>query len=626
LGPCLASSFVAGGFECSGHDNTARLDFRSAIGWRCCLLTSSALASAVRPVVGPCRMWAALILVALATGAAAGNSSCACSAGFPPLPAGGFKSISGYAGCIINYVQFEDATGAVVFTSGTLSGGEPFSVSCPGNNTITGFSYLCNAGSGPNGVFPMPTFASLSTLGGITCSNGSAPFYSGALDENICELASGYTQLGFLDCGADGSATPSCFSEGGGCVQGSISHVPCSGTSTCQLAPTPTPTPIAGAWTQSSHDPQHSGRSTAAIPLSTPAVAWKVNLQTSPNFSPIRGAINANETVIINDGAAVRMFSLADGHELPSLPLPGYIVDLIAISPDGGLLVLADTDDNFSFSSLLKFDSNLVLVFNTTFMGGCCTLSDAKKSLTVGPDGTSYVITRSSPQAYALGTLWAIRADGSIAWSKPSAGGNSFTYAPALCPTTGMLYTGDFNGLFQAFNASGSLVWSYPSSLWWWTLPLASSVMPSIITRGYDWTTSFDVMTGNIHWIGNASGANFYSTSFVEDIHGDIIQQSAPGGICKISIGSGATVWCWQSQSSALPNTLGDIAADASGNVIFIWNFVVYVLSNDGALIWSLNLGTPGGIATHALSIAGDGSLLAVSYDSVNQPFLAVLR
>jgi hypothetical protein len=184
-------------------------------------------------------MWAALILVALAAVAAASNTSCACSTGFPPLPAGGFKSISGYAGCIVNYVQFEDPTGAVVFTSGTLSGGEPFSVTCPGNDTITAFSYLCNSGAGPNGVFPTPTFASLSTVGGIACSNGSVPIYTGALNDNICELASGYTQLGFLDCGADGSAAQSCFSEGGGCVQGSVSHVPCAGTETCQIGPSP---------------------------------------------------------------------------------------------------------------------------------------------------------------------------------------------------------------------------------------------------------------------------------------------------------------------------------------------------------------------------------------------------
>lgn len=188
-------------------------------------------------------MWVALILAMLAAGAAAGNSSCACSAGFPPLPVSGFKSISGYAGCIINYVQFEDATGAVVFTSGTLSGGEPFSVSCSGNNTITGFSYLCNAGSGPNGAFPTPTFASLSTIGGVTCSNGSAPVYTGSLNSNVCELANDYTQLGFLDCGADGSVSQSCFSEGGGCVQGAFSHAPCVGTETCQINPTPPPSP-----------------------------------------------------------------------------------------------------------------------------------------------------------------------------------------------------------------------------------------------------------------------------------------------------------------------------------------------------------------------------------------------
>ncbi len=100
-------------------------------------------------------------------------SSCGCEAGFPPLPEVGFQSISGLASCVVDYVQFR-AGGKTVFSSGKrTSGGQPFSISCGGNATITGFAYVCNSGGGPSGDFPAGKFAALTSVGGIVCSDGS---------------------------------------------------------------------------------------------------------------------------------------------------------------------------------------------------------------------------------------------------------------------------------------------------------------------------------------------------------------------------------------------------------------------------------------------------------------------
>ena len=212
-----------------------------------------------------------LILLLLVGSTFSLPSSCGCAAGFPPLPAGGFKQISGLASCVVNYVEFRGASGVVYASGSRASGGQPFSITCASAAaTITTFSYLCNGGGGPNGSRPTPAFASLSTIGGAECSDGSAPLYAGTLNGNVCELGGGFTQVGFLDCGAAGGAPQSCATESGACAPGASSHPPCAGTASCSVRPPP----AGGPWPMMFADAAHTNTGPARGPAS-PVIAWR---------------------------------------------------------------------------------------------------------------------------------------------------------------------------------------------------------------------------------------------------------------------------------------------------------------------------------------------------------------
>ncbi len=523
-------------------------------------------------------MWAALILVALTAGAAADETSCACSTGFPPLPAGGFKSISGYAGCIVNYVQFEDPTGAVVFTSGSLSGGEPFSVTCPGNNTITGFSFLCNTGSGP-GAFPTPNFASLSTIGGVTCSNGSLPFYSGILNQNVCELADAYTQLGYLDCGADGSALPSCFSEGGACVLDARTHSSCAGTQQCNFGPSPPSAP----WSMFAADSRHSSMGAAPGPTS-PSVLWTTTL-------PWHSA-----SVVVGDGDIV--YATCDQATVNAFSKTGAPLWQWQ-NPNGGFMDLYPSiaTDGTIYAGQAGFHA---LNPNGTTQWDVLTSIPVLQSSTIGADGTIYVgsFSFSSQQ----GLVNAIYPNGTVKWAV-DAGSN---YSPFFAPTItldGLAVLASWDNTLYALRvADGSVLWMVTNLAW--SHCAASVGLDGTIFCG----TSAISPTGALLW--SAPSTAPYSSTYVAPADGNIYTVGSDHNVYCLS-STGTVIW------SAIVNTASTITLDTASR-IFVRNdtHIIALQRSTGALDWIIPVPSQDSSGSGGAAMMSDGTLVYTTFST----------
>ncbi len=186
-----------------------------------------------------------LLLLALLISAPEVRSQCGCAAGFPPTDAA-YSMISGDAGCVVNYLEVFDASGASIYASGNASSRVgPFEITCPGS-TISSFSFHC----APNP--PTPTFAALSTLSGAMCTNGNAANIVGL--NNVC----GGTTVGTI--GMDptlGTCTA--------CNPGVCPVTPCS-LLTCALGPSP----LAAPWPMMGQDPAHRSTSPYSGPQTQP--------------------------------------------------------------------------------------------------------------------------------------------------------------------------------------------------------------------------------------------------------------------------------------------------------------------------------------------------------------------
>ena len=594
---------------------------------------SSAALTVRRPVIRPCRMWAALILVALAAGAAADETSCACSTGFPPLPAGGFKSISGYAGCIVNYVQFEDPTGAVVFTSGSLSGGEPFSVTCPGSNTITGFSFLCNTGSGP-GAFPTPNFASLSTIGGVTCSNGSLPFYSGILNQNVCEFADDYTQLGYLDCGADGSAPPTCFNTNSSCGNHG-NDATCAGTSYCDVVSPGTST----AWPQIGHDFQHTARSDITVVPSLPSLRWPV-LELG---LAAKGPAVSNNIIYAISSSGIVAVSADSGAVLNTIPLPQPAYGgNVAISAAGTLVVTIDAPYTFE-TTVYNITLDGTIVWATTLNGTCCNNQGNAGSggVMIGPDGTVFVNTAAAPAAFVHGYVFALEPGGSIAWTATAA--NMVTSPPTLSRSHDTLVFGDFNGNFYCVSAaSGEQLWTFSMGGVWWGMPLASSFHDIIFVNAPQAygpqgrsLVAFSISTGAVLWYTPSpfGGQMAYAfTTLAEAADGSIVATDNSGNVFACDALTGQVLWKWAGQPGN-PDSNGfmrsSIITDANGTAIYTNSVSLTAISTAANTLWSATLPIPTGGGVMNIALDDEGGIIGTAFRDINDEttvFLFAMR
>lgn len=539
----------------------------------------------------------AVVLVSAAF--SADESACGCPHGFPTLPVEGFAKISGNAGCIVNYLQFTAPNGTVVFTSGSkASGGQPFSVSCPAGSTIAGFSYLCNT----NSAYPTPKFASLATLGGVTCSNASAqPQYTGVLNGNVCELSDGYTQVAYLDCGADGSAPQSCTTEGGACVAGSGSHVTCAGTQACQVIPPPPP-PRTGPWPMMYSDSAHTSMGPARGPT-VPSVLWSYGLPyhyglavgfsdtgddvifaTTDGATPPAGGINA----ITRDGKPAWQWVNPDGGYMDCTPVVGA----------NGTIFVGET--NFHAIDILA--SQLWDV----------PLNPAgpyASSATGGPDGSVYFTTSSfQMQTFA----YAIWPNGTVRWTVATGLVDANTHSPPALSLDGAAVYFPWNGQLHALDAGTG------EQLWVATLGTDhEQCHPSVGPDGtvYCGTIAFAPSGGEQLWVIQPDQPSFALYAAPAD-SGKLYALGSDNNTYCLDAADGSVVWT--APTGAGGAQAMNLVLD-SGNSVYVHagNNVVALARSTGEMQWNITLpGAGTSISPPGSSGAGmlsDGTLIFAS-------------
>ena len=549
------------------------------------------------------------LVASILSASGAPSNTCTCPSGFPSLPPGGFQKIQGFGGCILNYVQFFDNTGAVVFASGTpSSGGEPFSVACPGSATITGFSYLCDIGSGPDGAFPSPPYATFSTLGGIVCSDGSAAVYTGShatgANENICDLANGFTQIGFLDCGADGTAPQTCFNENGVCLQHG-QQPPCAGTQSCSIGPSPPgpspppPPPSGSSWSQSAHDAQHSARSNGILPQSKPAISWTRQLTESQGQKPL---VLINDTLYVGDfggpSSAVYGLTASSGVAIMNISLPAAAGMDLAILSDGSIFCLLAAPATGA-GTAYRISSSGAIMWQTA-------LGESVGGLTVS-SSAAYMPVVDSNQPYAAGYMMALDlSTGSVLFKSSSGGG--YVNAPAYSPADGLLYAGTYTAPFTAISATdGTIKWQDGNEpLEWWGSAVVSTVTSGVMyvpapqnygPQGQS-IIAHDSATGAILWatknpFGNEVAARPQTIS--ETLSGALVIRDALGNVFSVDA-SGKILWTY-----AQPDPWGDplnsakenpdaLLTDSSGSTLFSHNSTLIAFTPTGSILWQTAL------------------------------------
>jgi len=545
------------------------------------------------------------LLLARGAGAPSPPSSCSCAAGFPPLPAAGYKQISGSASCVINYVQFRGASGSVVYSSGSRSsGGQPFSITCPGTATITSFSFICNAHGGPNGSFPTPKFASLTVIGGAACSDGSAPLYSGTLNGNVCVLGGGYTQVGFLDCGAAGSAPESCAAEGGECVPGASSHAPCAGTTQCSVRPPPPP-PAGGPWPMMFADAAHSNTGPHRGPAS-PAIAWRYGLQLA--YGVVVGTdVRAPHADVV--------FATTDQQTTGAPPPSGGLKAITAVgmpawqwlNPDGGYMdcapaVGADGSVFLGETNFHRVSPNGTLLWTVPLDAN----GPYASSSVLGPDGTLYFATSSfetPPQAFA----YAITPNGTVRWSVPTGALSANVHAPpAVSRDGGCVYFNWASSLHAVSAVNGSAVWS---------VGVDGECSPSVGADGtvFCGTAAFSA-GGAALWAapaGDARAATFVAPAADGRLYG----LGADGRAYCLLAANGSVVWAAPAGAGGGAATAFVLGAAAPGGGASMYvragASVVALARSSGAQQWSIDLpDADDSQAAAGFAMMTDGTLL----------------
>ena len=545
-----------------------------------------------------------LSLLLAASAASALPPFCGCAPGFPPLPVSGFRRITGTASCVVNYVQFVGASGKAVFSSGTrASGGQPFSITCPGNATISGFSYLCNTNGGPSGKYPSGEFASLSSLGGATCSDGSAALVTGTLNGNVCVLGGGYTQIGSVDCGADGSAPAACAAAGGGgeCSPGAATHAPCAGTSTCSVVPSP---PAAGGpWPMMYHDASHTNTGGATGPT-TPTIKWTYGL------SLAYGIVVASDVRALKDDVIIATTDWQDR----SAPPPSGGINAITfdgkpafqwINPDGGFMDCAPSigADGTIF---LGETNEHALAQNASLLWTATLDPDGPyaSSSVLGPDGTIYFAT-SSFAAPPVAFAYAISPGGAVRWVIPTGPLPANVHAPPAVSLDGnTVYFNWASTLHALATADGSKVWA---------VAVAGECTPSVGADASVYCGSAAFTAAGVPRWAVPSGSNA-STFLAPSTDGRLYGLSADGGsVLCISAETGSVVWTVPAPAGSAVTAFLLGGGSGSGRALYVrvGTSVVALARASGTQMWSIDL--PGADNTQAVAgfaMMSDGTLL----------------
>ena len=547
----------------------------------------------------------ALLSPTLATSSpppAALPSSCGCAAGFPPLPAGGFSSISGTASCVVDFVQFR-AGGAVVFTSGKrASGGEPFNITCGGRNaTITSFSYSCNSGGGPGGKFPAGKFASLTALGGAACSDGSQALYEGVINGNICELGGGYTQVGYVDCGADGGARPTCAGNGGECPPAAAAHAPCNGTMTCSVAPPPPPPSPGGPWRMMYHDSAHTNTGPAPGPTA-PVIKWRYGLALA------YGVVVASDVRAPAEDVVIATTDWQDrGAPPPSGGINAITFDgkpaFQWINPDGGYMDCAPSIG--ADGTIYLGETNEHALSQAAALLWTVPLDSRgpfASSSVLGADGTIYFITTSF-ESPPLDFAYAITPGGVVRWSVATGPLAANVHAPPAVSRDGAAVYFYWGSALHALSThDGAALW---------TTPVAGECVPSVAADGgvYCGSAAFTA-DGTVRWVvpaGTAAAATFLAPAADGRLYG----LSADGSnVFALTPDIGSIAWAVP-MPPGVAATAFVLGAGAGGLFVRVNASVVSLARDSGAQLWSIDLpGADDSQAAAGFAMMKDGTLL----------------